>query len=55
MYCAMFKEQIGDFPGARALFLESGADWASDLLANVNREANMEKRMVQEIYIMLFG
>ncbi|XP_020094599.1 pre-mRNA-processing factor 39-like [Ananas comosus] len=45
MYCAMFKEQIGDFPGARTLFLDSGADRASDLLANVNREANMEKRM----------
>lgn len=44
-YHAMFKEQIGDAPGARALFLEGSSDFTSDSCMNINRVANMEKRM----------
>ncbi|XP_072972909.1 uncharacterized protein [Typha angustifolia] len=45
MYCAMFKEQIGDVLGARTLFVRDGADLDSDFTENVSRVANMEKRM----------
>lgn len=44
----MFKEKIGDVSGARALFLQRDMDLASNLVETVYREANMEKRMVQD-------
>lgn len=46
MYYAMFKEQIGDAPGARALFVEGSSNSTSEFYMNINRLANMEKRMV---------
>ncbi|KAL6646426.1 hypothetical protein ACP70R_018034 [Stipagrostis hirtigluma subsp. patula] len=45
MYYAMFKEQIGDAPGARSLFVKGNNNFASNFYANINRLANMEKRM----------
>uniref|UniRef100_A0ACD5Y6G5 Uncharacterized protein n=1 Tax=Avena sativa TaxID=4498 RepID=A0ACD5Y6G5_AVESA len=45
MYYAMFKEQVGDAPGARALFVKGSSDFTSDFYTNINRMANMEKRM----------
>lgn len=45
MYYSMFKEQIGDAPGARALFVEGSSNSTSDFCMNMNRLANMEKRM----------
>ncbi|EMS49403.1 Pre-mRNA-processing factor 39 [Triticum urartu] len=45
MYYSMFKEQIGDAPGARALFVEGSSNSTSDFCMNINRLANMEKRM----------
>ncbi|XP_038987503.1 pre-mRNA-processing factor 39-like isoform X1 [Phoenix dactylifera] len=45
LYCTMFKEQIGDVCGARALFHRSIMDSDPEFIENVNREANMEKRM----------
>ncbi|KAM0906148.1 hypothetical protein ACQ4PT_017082 [Festuca glaucescens] len=45
MYYAMFKEQVGDAPGARALFAKGSSNFTSDFYTNINRMANMEKRM----------
>ncbi|XP_052164645.1 pre-mRNA-processing factor 39-2 isoform X2 [Oryza glaberrima] len=45
MYYAMFKEQIGDAQGARSLFIEGSNNLTSNFCANINRLANMEKRM----------
>ncbi|KAL6900645.1 hypothetical protein ACP4OV_005321 [Aristida adscensionis] len=45
MYYAMFKEQIGDAPGARSLFVKGSKNFASDFYMKINRLANMEKRM----------
>ncbi|KAM0825922.1 hypothetical protein ACQ4PT_069227 [Festuca glaucescens] len=45
MYYAMFKEQVGDAPGARALFVKGSSNFTSDFYTNINRMANMEKRM----------
>lgn len=45
MYHAMFKEQVGDAPGARALFVKGSSNFTSDFCTNINRMANMEKRM----------
>lgn len=42
----MFKEQIGDVCGSRALFHQSIMDSDPEFIENINREANMEKRMV---------
>lgn len=46
MYYALFKEQIGDGPGARSLFVKGSTNFTSDFYMNINRLANMEKRMV---------
>lgn len=46
LFCARFKEQIGDIFGARAAFLQCGSDLESDFIENVARKANMEKRLV---------
>lgn len=45
MYYALFKEQIGDGPGARSLFVKGSSNFTSDFYMNINRLANMEKRM----------
>ncbi|XP_044965554.1 uncharacterized protein LOC123425870 isoform X3 [Hordeum vulgare subsp. vulgare] len=45
MYYSIFKEQIGDAPGARSLFVEGSSNFTSDFCMNINRLANMEKRM----------
>ncbi|TVU06386.1 hypothetical protein EJB05_49598, partial [Eragrostis curvula] len=45
MYYAMFKEQIGDASAARALFVKARSNFTSGYYANINRLANMEKRM----------
>ncbi|KAL5997301.1 hypothetical protein ACLOJK_008231 [Asimina triloba] len=45
LFCAKFKEQIGDILGARAAFLPSSAELSSDFIDNVKRKANMEKRL----------
>jgi len=46
MYYALFKEQIGDAPAARSLFTKARSYFSSGFYANINRLANMEKRMV---------
>lgn len=46
LYCAIFKEQIGDVCGARALFHRNFMDSDPEFIENINREANMERRMV---------
>jgi hypothetical protein len=46
MYCAMFKEQIGDALAARSLFVKARSNFSLGYYANINRLANMEKRMV---------
>lgn len=46
MYYALFKEQIGDAPAARSLFSKVSSNFTSGFYANINRLANMEKRMV---------
>ena len=51
LYCAMFKEQIGDVLGSRALFHQSIMDSDNEFIENINREANMEKRMVHTVSI----
>ncbi len=54
MYYAMFKEQIGDAQGARSLFIEGSSNLTSNFCANINRLANMEKRMVYyQIFLWL--
>uniref|UniRef100_A0A0D9X7E1 Suppressor of forked domain-containing protein n=1 Tax=Leersia perrieri TaxID=77586 RepID=A0A0D9X7E1_9ORYZ len=45
MYYAMFKEQIGDAQGARSLFVKGSNNPTSNFYVNINRLANMEKRM----------
>ncbi|KAL5219712.1 hypothetical protein ABZP36_024425 [Zizania latifolia] len=45
MYYAIFKEQIGDTPGARSLFIKGSNNLTSNFYVNINRQANMEKRM----------
>ncbi|KAF0898892.1 hypothetical protein E2562_012602 [Oryza meyeriana var. granulata] len=45
MYYAMFKEQIGDAQGARSLFIKGNNNLTSNFYVNINRLANMEKRM----------
>ncbi|KAJ1268167.1 hypothetical protein BS78_07G116000 [Paspalum vaginatum] len=45
MYYALFKEQIGDALGARSLFARASSNFTSGFYANINRLANMEKRM----------
>ncbi|XP_040382567.1 uncharacterized protein LOC102704273 isoform X2 [Oryza brachyantha] len=45
MYHAMFKEQIGDARGARSLFIKGSNNLTSNFYVNINRMANMEKRM----------
>ncbi|CAD6265571.1 unnamed protein product [Miscanthus lutarioriparius] len=45
MYYALFKEQIGDAPAARSLFTKARSYFTSGFYANINRLANMEKRM----------
>uniref|UniRef100_A0A0E0LUG3 Suppressor of forked domain-containing protein n=1 Tax=Oryza punctata TaxID=4537 RepID=A0A0E0LUG3_ORYPU len=45
IYYAMFKEQIGDAQGARSLFIEGSNNLTSNFCVNINRLANMEKRM----------
>jgi pre-mRNA-processing factor 39 len=51
MYYAMFKEQVGDAPGARALFAKGSSNFTSDFYTNINRMANMEKRMVYTSFL----
>jgi pre-mRNA-processing factor 39 len=46
MYYALFKEQIGDALVARSLFTKARSYFTSGFYANINRLANMEKRMV---------
>lgn len=53
MYYSMFKEQIGDAPGARALFVEGSSNSTSDFCMNMNRLANMEKRMVYTSFLCI--
>jgi len=45
MYYALFKEQIGDASAARSLFVKASSNFTSGFYANINRLANMEKRM----------
>ncbi|CAO2210791.1 unnamed protein product [Urochloa humidicola] len=45
MYYALFKEQIGDASAARSLFVKASSNFSSGFYANINRLANMEKRM----------
>nr|CAB3482825.1 unnamed protein product [Digitaria exilis] len=45
MYHALFKEQIGDASAARSLFVKARSNFTSGFYANINRLANMEKRM----------
>ncbi|KAK3121595.1 hypothetical protein QOZ80_8BG0656860 [Eleusine coracana subsp. coracana] len=45
MYYAMFKEQIGDAPAARSIFVKARSNFTSGYYVNINRLANMEKRM----------
>ncbi|XP_021321018.1 golgin subfamily A member 6-like protein 6 isoform X2 [Sorghum bicolor] len=45
MYYALFKEQIGDALAARSLFTKARSYFSSGFYANINRLANMEKRM----------
>ncbi|WVZ93205.1 hypothetical protein U9M48_039203, partial [Paspalum notatum var. saurae] len=45
MYYALFKEQIGDALAARSLFARASSNFTSGFYANINRLANMEKRM----------
>jgi pre-mRNA-processing factor 39 len=46
MYYALFKEQIGDALVARSVFTKTRSYFTSGFYANINRLANMEKRMV---------
>jgi len=50
MYYALFKEQIGDASAARSLFVKASSNFTSGFYANINRLANMEKRMVYTIH-----
>ncbi|KAF9587878.1 hypothetical protein IFM89_006132 [Coptis chinensis] len=45
LLCARFKEKIGDALGTRAVFRQCDSELSSDLVENVTREANMEKRL----------
>lgn len=54
LFCARFKEQIGDVFGARAAFLLCGSDLEPDFIENVTRKANMEKRLVLYLPMFLF-
>ncbi|KAH7651155.1 pre-mRNA-processing factor 39 protein [Dioscorea alata] len=45
VYYTMYKEQVGDISSARASFPQCSCDSMIDLTENVNRQANMEKRM----------
>lgn len=54
LFCARFKEQIGDVFGARAAFLRCGSDLEPDFIENVTRKANMEKRLVLYSPMYLF-
>lgn len=45
MYYALFKEQIGDALVARSVFTKTRSYFTSGFYANINRLANMEKRM----------
>ncbi|KAG0464216.1 hypothetical protein HPP92_020285 [Vanilla planifolia] len=45
IYYSKFKEKIGDVDGARAPFLHCDEDLTVDAVENVNKRANMEKRM----------
>ncbi|PIA41432.1 hypothetical protein AQUCO_02200089v1 [Aquilegia coerulea] len=45
IFCARYKEKIGDVFGSRAAFHRCDSELDSDLIENVRREANMEKRL----------
>ncbi|KAJ0985911.1 hypothetical protein J5N97_004267 [Dioscorea zingiberensis] len=45
IYYTMYKEQVGDISNARAYFPQCANNSALELIENVNRQANMEKRM----------
>ncbi|KAG9447513.1 hypothetical protein H6P81_013641 [Aristolochia fimbriata] len=44
LFCARYKERIGDIIGARAAFQRCNSDIASQFIENVKRQANMERR-----------
>lgn len=54
IYYTMYKEQVGDISSARASFPQCSCDSTIDLTENVNRQANMEKRMVLDLWYTLF-
>ncbi|KAF5190160.1 Pre-mrna-processing factor [Thalictrum thalictroides] len=45
IFCARYKEKIGDVFGSRAAFHQCDSESDFDLIENVRREANMEKRL----------
>ncbi|XP_068666839.1 pre-mRNA-processing factor 39-2 [Aristolochia californica] len=45
LFCARYKERIGDIFGARAAFQRCSSDKASEFIENVKRHANMERRL----------
>nr|DAD37614.1 TPA_asm: hypothetical protein HUJ06_008255 [Nelumbo nucifera] len=45
LFCARFREQIGDVVGARSAFPRCDPELDSDFIESVAKEANMEKRL----------
>lgn len=52
LFNAWFKEKIGDRCGARAAFLLPDKELNSDFMEKVVKEANMEKRLVCNLFFL---
>lgn len=50
-YYSLHKEKIGDAVNARTPFLQISEGRTTDVLENVCRKANMEKRMVNNVLL----